>query len=179
MNAAAAFVAAGLDNTFEEGLRRGEHSIDSGQAQNKLDQLIAFSQECRPFLRKAMYTEAEKKRRPEGDNTGTAADPEFPGRAFRVGRNGPYRRDQIPPRLRPERSGKGRTPALSVAGTRRPARDPYPGLQTGVSSVVVGSALVRMIFEHQARKDGISRIADFVYGLKKALGPGQHVKASP
>ncbi len=54
MNAAAAFMAAGLDKNFSEGLRRGEQSIDSGQARNKLDQLISFSQECRPFLRKAI-----------------------------------------------------------------------------------------------------------------------------
>jgi len=54
MNAAAAFMAAGLDNNFQDGIRRAEASIDSGQARNKLDQLIAFSQECRPFLRKAI-----------------------------------------------------------------------------------------------------------------------------
>jgi anthranilate phosphoribosyltransferase len=54
MNAAAAFMAAGLDNNFQDGVRRAEVSIDSGQAKNKLDQLIAFSQECRPFLRKAI-----------------------------------------------------------------------------------------------------------------------------
>jgi anthranilate phosphoribosyltransferase len=54
MNAAAAFIAAGLDPHFQEGVRRAEASLDSGQARNKLDQLIAFSQECRPFLRKAI-----------------------------------------------------------------------------------------------------------------------------
>jgi anthranilate phosphoribosyltransferase len=54
MNAAAAFMASGLDLNFQDGLRRAEASIDSGQARNKLDQLIAFSQECRPFLRKAI-----------------------------------------------------------------------------------------------------------------------------
>lgn len=42
--------------------------------------------------------------------------------------------------------------------------------------VVVGSALVRMIFELGGRKDGISRISDFVYRLKKALGSDQQVK---
>jgi len=39
--------------------------------------------------------------------------------------------------------------------------------------VVVGSALVRMIHELGGRKDGISRISEFVYRLKKALGPDQ------
>jgi tryptophan synthase alpha chain len=37
--------------------------------------------------------------------------------------------------------------------------------------VVVGSALVRMIHELGGRKDGMDRIFDFVYQLKKALGP--------
>ncbi len=45
--------------------------------------------------------------------------------------------------------------------------------------VVVGSALVRMIFECEGRKDRISRISDFVYRLKKALGPDQQVKVPP
>jgi tryptophan synthase alpha chain len=39
--------------------------------------------------------------------------------------------------------------------------------------VVVGSALVRMIHELEGRKDGLERISDFVYRLKKALGPEQ------
>jgi anthranilate phosphoribosyltransferase len=54
MNAAAAFLAAGLDRSFPEGLRRGAEAIDSGRAAAKLDQLISFSQGCRPFLRKAI-----------------------------------------------------------------------------------------------------------------------------
>jgi tryptophan synthase alpha chain len=37
--------------------------------------------------------------------------------------------------------------------------------------VVVGSALVRMIHDHGDRRDGIKRISDFVYRLKKSLGP--------
>ncbi len=39
--------------------------------------------------------------------------------------------------------------------------------------VVVGSALVRLIHELEGRKDGISRISDFVNRLKKALVPDQ------
>ncbi|MBI5586576.1 MAG: anthranilate phosphoribosyltransferase [Deltaproteobacteria bacterium] len=54
LNTAAAFRAVGLDDTFPDGIRRAAEAIDSGKAQMKLDQLIAFSQECRPFLRKAI-----------------------------------------------------------------------------------------------------------------------------
>jgi anthranilate phosphoribosyltransferase len=54
MNAAAAFRAAGLDHSFADGIRRGAEAIDSGRAADKLEQLIAFSRECRPFLRKAI-----------------------------------------------------------------------------------------------------------------------------
>ncbi|HMK64310.1 MAG TPA: anthranilate phosphoribosyltransferase, partial [Thermodesulfobacteriota bacterium] len=43
LNAAAAFMAVGLDSTFKEGIQRGEEVIDSGLAKNKLEQLIAFS----------------------------------------------------------------------------------------------------------------------------------------
>ena len=39
--------------------------------------------------------------------------------------------------------------------------------------VVVGSALVRRLHDLGGRKDGIRRISDFVYRLKKALGPDQ------
>jgi len=46
-----------------------------------------------------------------------------------------------------------------------------------VDGVVVGSVLARMIYELEGRKDGISRISDFVYRLKKALGPDRQVKA--
>jgi hypothetical protein len=35
----------------------------------------------------------------------------------------------------------------------------------------------RMIYELEGRKDGISRISDFVHRLKKALGPDRQVKA--
>lgn len=52
MNAAAAFIAVGLDHDFKDGIKRGKDSIDSGRAKEKLDQLIAFTQQCRPFVRK-------------------------------------------------------------------------------------------------------------------------------
>ena len=51
LNAAAAFVAVGLDSDFKEGIERAKTSIDSGQAKAKLKQLVAFTQECKPFLR--------------------------------------------------------------------------------------------------------------------------------
>jgi anthranilate phosphoribosyltransferase len=54
MNGAAAFIAAGLDGSFSDGLQRAAEAIDTGRAAEKLDQLIAFSQQCRPFLRKAI-----------------------------------------------------------------------------------------------------------------------------
>jgi anthranilate phosphoribosyltransferase len=54
MNAAAAFVAAALDNDFPEGLRRAAAAVESGRARAKLEPLIAFTQKCRPFLRKAI-----------------------------------------------------------------------------------------------------------------------------
>jgi tryptophan synthase alpha chain len=45
--------------------------------------------------------------------------------------------------------------------------------------VVVGSALVRMIFDCEGHKDRMSRVFDFVYRLKKALGPDQPVETPP
>jgi len=51
LNAAAAFVAAGLDGDFKEGIERAEHSIDSGRAREKLDSLVSFTQQCRAFVR--------------------------------------------------------------------------------------------------------------------------------
>ena len=50
LNAAAAFVAAGLDNDFKGGIERAEHSIDSGQAREKLDLLTDFTQQCKAFF---------------------------------------------------------------------------------------------------------------------------------
>jgi tryptophan synthase alpha chain len=43
--------------------------------------------------------------------------------------------------------------------------------------VVVGSALVRMIHKLGGQRDRIDRVSDFVYRLKKALGPDHQVKA--
>ena len=51
LNAAAAFVSVGLDSDFKEGIERAKTSIDSGQAKEKLKQLVAFTQECKPFVR--------------------------------------------------------------------------------------------------------------------------------
>jgi anthranilate phosphoribosyltransferase len=51
LNAAAAFVAAGLTDDFSEGTERAVDSIDSGRAREKLDRLIDFTQRCKPFVR--------------------------------------------------------------------------------------------------------------------------------
>lgn len=51
LNAAAAFVAAGRCDNFKEGIRIAENSIDSGRAQEKLNQLIEFTKQCQPFVR--------------------------------------------------------------------------------------------------------------------------------
>ena len=51
LNSAAAFVAAGLAGDFTEGAERAVDAIDSGRARDKLDQLVAFTQQCRPFVR--------------------------------------------------------------------------------------------------------------------------------
>jgi len=51
LNAAAASMAVGLDGDFKEGIERAKTSIDSGQAKEKLKQLVAFTQECKPFVR--------------------------------------------------------------------------------------------------------------------------------
>ncbi|MBW1788005.1 MAG: anthranilate phosphoribosyltransferase [Deltaproteobacteria bacterium] len=52
LNAAAAFVAAGLDADFGEGIKRAEEAIDSGRAKDKLKRLIDFTQQCEGFVRK-------------------------------------------------------------------------------------------------------------------------------
>lgn len=57
LNAAAAFVAAGLDKDFHDGIRRAEKSIDSGAATEKLERLVEFTRECRPFVRKEIQPE--------------------------------------------------------------------------------------------------------------------------
>ncbi|MGD8992573.1 MAG: anthranilate phosphoribosyltransferase [Desulfobacterales bacterium] len=51
LNASAAFVAAGLCDNFKEGIRIAADSIDSGRAQEKLNQLIEFTHQCQPFVR--------------------------------------------------------------------------------------------------------------------------------
>ncbi len=51
LNAGAAFVVSGLDRDFREGIERAKDSIDSGRAKEKLKQLVAFTQQCRPFVR--------------------------------------------------------------------------------------------------------------------------------
>ena len=54
LNAAAAFVAAGLDRGFEGGVERACESIDSGQAKQKLDDVISFTQECGYLVRREL-----------------------------------------------------------------------------------------------------------------------------
>ena len=49
--AAAAFVAAGLDSDFTEGIERAKDSIDSGRAREKLDSLVRLTNECKNFAR--------------------------------------------------------------------------------------------------------------------------------
>jgi anthranilate phosphoribosyltransferase len=44
LNAAAAFLVAGLCKDFREGIRIAEESIDSGRAKKKLDRLVEFTQ---------------------------------------------------------------------------------------------------------------------------------------
>jgi anthranilate phosphoribosyltransferase len=51
LNASAAFVAAGLCDNFNEGIRIAADSIDSGKASDKLNQLIEFTRLCKPFVR--------------------------------------------------------------------------------------------------------------------------------
>jgi anthranilate phosphoribosyltransferase len=51
LNAAAAFVAAGKDSDFHSGADRARDAIDSGRAKEKLDKLIQFTRERKPFVR--------------------------------------------------------------------------------------------------------------------------------
>jgi anthranilate phosphoribosyltransferase len=44
LNAASAFVAAGCDNHFKDGIQRAAASIDSGDARGKIDSLVEFTQ---------------------------------------------------------------------------------------------------------------------------------------
>ncbi len=54
LNAAAAFVAAGLDEGFEGGVARACEAIDSGLAKKKLDDVISFTQRCGYLVRKEL-----------------------------------------------------------------------------------------------------------------------------
>lgn len=54
LNAAAAFVAAGLDESFQAGIERARESIDSDAARGKLDSLIDFTRQCKSFVRRAI-----------------------------------------------------------------------------------------------------------------------------
>jgi len=51
LNAAAAFVAAGLDKDFKGGIQRAAEVIDSGKAREKLDALVKFTADCSYFTR--------------------------------------------------------------------------------------------------------------------------------
>lgn len=51
VNAAAAFVAAGVEPDFRAGAGRAQDAIDSGLARGKLEDLVRFTQDCRPFVR--------------------------------------------------------------------------------------------------------------------------------
>ena len=53
-NAAAAFMAAGIDGDFKEGIERARDAIDSGRAREKLDALVSFTQQCTYFVRKEL-----------------------------------------------------------------------------------------------------------------------------
>ena len=54
LNAAAAFITAGLDNDFKTGIDRAADVIDSGKAKRKLEDLVEFTGQCRPFVRKEL-----------------------------------------------------------------------------------------------------------------------------
>lgn len=54
LNASAAFVASGVCDNFSDGLEIAADAIDSGKARQKLDQLIEFTQQCTPYIRKAL-----------------------------------------------------------------------------------------------------------------------------
>jgi anthranilate phosphoribosyltransferase len=51
VNAAAAFVAAGMDPDFKAGVERAAQSIDSGRAGEKLEALVRFSRSCTRSVR--------------------------------------------------------------------------------------------------------------------------------
>ena len=51
LNASAAFMAAGLCDNFRDGIEIAMDSIDSGNACKKLDKMIEFTRQCKPFIR--------------------------------------------------------------------------------------------------------------------------------
>jgi anthranilate phosphoribosyltransferase len=51
LNASAAFMAAGLCDNFRDGIEIAMDSIDSGKACKKLDNMIEFTRQCKPFIR--------------------------------------------------------------------------------------------------------------------------------
>ncbi len=54
LNAAAAFAASGLCDNLGDGIEIAAGAIDSGKARQKLEQLIEFTQGCKPYIRKAL-----------------------------------------------------------------------------------------------------------------------------
>ncbi len=54
LNAAAAFMAAGNCDNFNDGITMAADAIDSGKALQKLESLIEFTQQCQPYIRKAL-----------------------------------------------------------------------------------------------------------------------------
>jgi anthranilate phosphoribosyltransferase len=64
LNAAAAFVAAGLDNGLQSGIQRAAAVIESGVARQKLEQLIRFTNGCHYFFRDQPIQEV--RRQPAG-----------------------------------------------------------------------------------------------------------------
>jgi anthranilate phosphoribosyltransferase len=54
LNAAAAFVASGLERDLAGGIQRAQDAIDSGKARAKLDEVIALTQQCGSFVRKEL-----------------------------------------------------------------------------------------------------------------------------
>jgi anthranilate phosphoribosyltransferase len=60
LNAAAVFMIAGRAKDFGEGIELANQSIDSGEAFNKLERLIEFTNAERRYLRDAYKVEAEK-----------------------------------------------------------------------------------------------------------------------
>ncbi len=54
LNASAAFVASGICDSISDGIQTAADTIDSGRARQKLEQLIDFTRQCRPYIRKAL-----------------------------------------------------------------------------------------------------------------------------